>query len=76
MSIFPQFVNHSENYIAQFSLLVITYSSLVLIIHFLYAYLAKKARNWFTSEKGGKIINRAGGSVFVFLGIGLAATSK
>jgi len=34
MSIFPQFINYSSEFIGQFALLVITYSSLVLIIHF------------------------------------------
>lgn len=76
MSIFPQFINYSTNYIAQFALLVVTYSSLVLIIHFLYALLAKKARLWLSSAKGEKILNRTAGGIFVFFGIGLATTSK
>ena len=76
MSIFPQFVDYSSQYIGQFILLVVTYSSLVLIIHFLYAYIAKSARTWLSSEKGGRIVNRAGGGTFVFFGIGLAATNK
>jgi threonine/homoserine/homoserine lactone efflux protein len=77
MSIFPQFVDYSSAYVGQFILLVVTYSSLVLIIHFLYAHLAKSARTWLSSEKGGRIVNRAGGGTFVFFGIGLAsATNK
>jgi threonine/homoserine/homoserine lactone efflux protein len=76
MSIFPQFINYSSNNITQFALLVVTYSGLVLIIHFSYALLAKKAQNWFSSEKGSKVINRVGGGAFVFFGIGLASATK
>jgi threonine/homoserine/homoserine lactone efflux protein len=76
LSIFPQFINYSSEFISQFILLVLSYSILVLIIHILYAYLAKKARNWFSSPKGGKIINRAGGGVFMLFGVGLAISNK
>lgn len=43
MSVFPQFINFNHGYIAQFILLVVTYSILVIIIHLLYALLAKSA---------------------------------
>ena len=77
MSIFPQFIDFSSSeYFGQFLLLVVTYSSLNLIIHFIYALLAKSARNWLSSDKGGRIVNRAGGATFVLFGIGLATTSK
>ena len=77
MSIFPQFVDFSSSqYVSQFFILVVTYSSLNLLIHFLYAYLARSVRNWLSTEKGGRMVNRAGGGVFVFFGIGLASTSK
>ena len=46
MSIFPQFVDFSSNYVGQFTLLAVTYSSLVIIIHLLYAHLVKSARSW------------------------------
>jgi len=76
MSIFPQFINYSSEFISQFILLVITYSSLVVIIHFMYAHLAKKARSWLSSPKGGKIVNRAGGGTFMLFGVGLATANK
>jgi len=76
MSVFPQFINYSSDFITQFILLVISYSSLVLIIHFMYAYIAKKSKSWLSSSSGNKIVNRTGGSVFVFFGIGLASASK
>jgi homoserine/homoserine lactone efflux protein len=76
MSIFPQFINHAAPYASQFLLLVVTYSSLVLVIHFLYASLAKSARHWLSSEKGGRIVNRIGGGTFMCFGVGLAAARK
>lgn len=76
MSVFPQFVDYSSDYTDKFVLLVVTYSSLVVVIHFLYAYLAKSARNWLSSEAGGRLVNRLGGGTFVGFGIGLAAASK
>lgn len=76
MAIFPQFVDFSSEYVNQFMLLVVTYSSLNLIIHFLYAQLAKSVRNWLSTEKGRHIMNRAGGGTFICFGVGLAFASK
>jgi len=76
MSIFPQFVNFNADYKVQFGLLVATYSALVVVIHLLYASLAKFARNWMSSEKGGRTVNRIGGGTFMCFGIGLASASK
>jgi len=76
MSVFPQFVDFTSNYVGQFTLLVVTYSSLVVIIHLLYAYLAKSARSWLSSEKGGRMVNRIGGGTFIGFGVALASASK
>lgn len=76
MSIFPQFVDFSANYVGQFTLLVVTYSSLVVVIHLLYAHLAKSARGWLSSDKGGRAINRLGGGTFMCFGVGLASAGK
>ncbi len=76
MSIFPQFIDFSSNQTSQFLLLVTSYSVLNLIIHFLYAYLAKSARQWLGSEKGGRVVNRAGGVTFMLFGVGLAFARK
>jgi len=77
LSVFPQFIDFSTsqfNY--QFFLLVVTYSSLVIMIHFAYACLAKKARTWLCSKSGGRRINRIGGGTFMCFGLGLASASK
>ena len=76
MSVFPQFINFNHGYIAQFILLVVTYSILVVVIHLLYALLAKSARFWLASEKGGRMVNRFSGGTFMCFGAGLATTSK
>ncbi|OZG72155.1 lysine transporter LysE [Hahella sp. CCB-MM4] len=76
MSIFPQFVDYSSNYSNQFLLLVVTYSALVVMIHMLYAHLAKMARGWLSSDRGGKIVNRIGGGTFMCFGIGLASATR
>ena len=76
MSIFPQFVDYASNFFGQFLLLVVTYSCLVVLIHVLYAHLAKSARGWLSSEKGGRIVNRIGGGTFMCFGVGLASASK
>lgn len=77
LSIFPQFIDKNEiNYVMQFSILVLTYSSLVVIIHCLYAFFARKARTWLTSERGGKIINKGASMTFLFFGFSLATAKQ
>ena len=76
ISVFPQFIDFTESNSNQFILLVVTYSCLVILIHFIYACLAKKARAWLTSEKGGRSVNRLGGGTFMCFGLGLASASK
>ena len=53
LSVFPQFIDYSTEFVGQFALLVVTYSALVVAIHLLYARLARSARGWLSSEKGG-----------------------
>src|SRR5690606_9222789 len=76
LAVFPQFISYSDNFIAQFSLLVMTYSICVVAIHFLYAYMARHAQQWLSTDKGRRIVNRCGGGTFVCFGVGLAMTSK
>jgi len=76
MSVFPQFIDFTRSYTPQFALLVVTYSLLVIIIHLLYSLLAKSARLWFSSEKGGRTVNRISGGIFIGFGVGLASASR
>lgn len=76
ISIFPQFIDFSRAYIGSFIALVVTYSLLVIVIHFLYASIAKSARGWLSSERGGRTVNKVGGGTFMFFGVGLAAAQK
>jgi threonine/homoserine/homoserine lactone efflux protein len=76
MSIFPQFIDFTMGYKVQFIILVVTYSSLVVSIHLFYSLLAKSARGWLSSEKGGRIVNRFSGGTFMCFGVGLATASK
>ena len=76
MSVFPQFIDYSANFVGQFILLVVTYSSLVVMIHIMYAHLAKSARGWLSSEKGSSMVNRLGGGTFMCFGVGLASAGK
>ena len=76
MSIFPQFIDSGRSYLPQFSLLVLTYSGLVVVIHCVYSLIAQKARNWITSPKGGNAVRKTSGVAFIFFGIMLARASR
>lgn len=76
LSVFPQFIDASASYSMQFSVLVLTYSALVIVIHCLYAFFAQRAKAWLSSERGGRTINRAGAVTFVFFGAALATAKR
>lgn len=76
LSVFPQFIDSSMDYSIQFTVQVLTYSSLVVVIHCLYALFAQRAKLWLTSERGGRAINKLGGATFVFFGAALATAKK
>ncbi|SFB80050.1 Threonine/homoserine/homoserine lactone efflux protein [Polaromonas sp. OV174] len=76
LSVFPQFIAHEANYASQFMALVLTYSALVVIIHCVYAFFAKKAKNWLTSERGGRSVNKAAAAMFLCFGAALATASR
>ncbi|MDC8760025.1 LysE family translocator [Janthinobacterium fluminis] len=76
LSVFPQFIDASAHYAAQFSALVLTYAALVVLIHCLYALFAQRARGWLVSERGGRLFNRAGGATFVCFGALLATARR
>lgn len=76
LSVFPQFMDPAKNYARQFLLLVLTYSALVVVIHCFYALTAQRARRWLATERGGRLVNKAGAATFMLFGVGLAATKK
>jgi len=76
LSLFPQFIDPSRNYAAQFSALVLTYSSLVVVIHCTYAFFARRSKNWLSSEKGSRAVGKAGGVTFAFFGATLAMAKQ
>jgi len=76
LAVFPQFIDHSRDFSTQFTVQVLTYSSLVVVIHCLYALSVQKVRRWLTPEKGGRLINKLGGATFVCFGAALAATKR
>jgi threonine/homoserine/homoserine lactone efflux protein len=76
LSIFHQFIDRSMDYSIQFTVQVLTYSTLVIVIHCLYALLAQRVRSWLSSEKGGRVINKLGGATFMFFGAALATAKR
>ena len=76
MSIFPQFIDTRAAYIPQFGLLVLTYCSLVMVIHYLYAVSAERMRRWLGSAHGGHILGRLGGATFMVFGALMASTER
>lgn len=76
LSIFPQFIVPEKNFSLQFTILVLTYSFLAVIIHTCYAFFAIQSKHLLTSKKGSLLVNKTASATFVFFGITLAATKR
>lgn len=76
LSVFPQFIDLRAGHVSQFAALVLTYSALVVAIHSAYARFAGAARRWLVSERGGRIMNRAAGAMFICFGAALATAKR
>lgn len=76
LSVFPQFITPAEGYTRQFLRLVLSYGFLVVVIHCAYALFAERVRSWIATERGGRLINRAAGTVFIAFGIALASARR
>jgi len=76
MSLFPQFINHQQSYLLQFTYLTLTFCALILVVHTIYALAANSIKGWLSSPGGSKTVNRIGGSVFVIFGFGLASSQR
>ncbi|MCV2402284.1 LysE family translocator [Marinomonas sp. C2222] len=76
MSIFPQFIDLTQDYQPQFILLAVTFSLLVIAIHTVYALFSSFAKATLSSSKSRQLINKVSGGVFMGFGVGLAASSR
>lgn len=76
ISIFPQFIDLSQEYRPQFVLLAVTFSALVIVIHTIYALFSSFAKSKLNSGNIGLVLNKISGGIFVGFGVGLAASSK
>lgn len=76
LSVFPQFIDTTGDHAAQFTLLVLTYGALVIVIHCGYALSAGRARAWLGSPRVGRLVNRIGGAAFMVFGAALATARR
>jgi len=76
MSLFPQFIHHEQSYLVQFTYLTFTFCAMIVVVHTIYTLGANAIKGWLLSPKGSKTVNRAGGSVFILFGFGLATSNR
>lgn len=76
MSLFPQFINHQQSYVVQFTTLTLTFCMTIIVVHSTYTFAANSIKFWLSSPRGSKLVNRTGGSVFVLFGLGLATSTQ
>lgn len=76
LSVLPQFIDARQPYAWQFAVLVGTYSALVVVIHCAYALFAQRAKGWLSSASGGRLVNRAAGTMFMCFGAALAMAKR
>jgi len=72
--IFPQFIDFSSNYIAQFFILIITYMVLDFVSLIAYAILANKLIVWIKANP--KVINTISACVLLVIAIIIAMTQN
>lgn len=75
-ALFPQFITSGQDLAVQFSLLV----SILMFFSFsflmFYALLAAQVKDWLNTPARIGLVNRAGGSVFITLGLLMAASGR
>lgn len=76
LSILPQFVDPAHEAGPQLLLLVLSYATLVLIIHSVYAWGAQAVRQFLGSARGRRWFQRGSGLVFIGFGLALARASR
>ena len=72
--IFPQFLDFSENYVAQFVILITTYVILDFVSLIGYAILANKLILWIKANP--KVINTISACVLIIIAIIIAITQQ
>lgn len=75
LALFPQFIDHSVHGLERGAVLVATYAAIVVAIHSVYAFGARRTRVWLSSAGGGRLVNRVSGTAFILSGVALAASS-
>ncbi len=76
LSILPQFVDPARAAGPQLLLLVLSYASLVMIIHSLYAWAAQSVRQFLGSANGRRWFQRGSGLVFIGFGLALVRAGR
>lgn len=76
LSVLPQFIARSQPFGLQFSILVLSYGALLVLIHSLYILFAQRARGWLCSGRGARFVNRLGSCTFVIFGAALATARR
>lgn len=76
LSVLPQFLPPGDRSLSRFSLLVMTYAGLIVVIHSGYAMAAQAARRWLQSPRGARLLQRGGAVAFIFFGAALAASKR
>ena len=75
MAIFPQFIHEEQAYLPQFLLLALTFSLLVIVIHYGYAASFSLANTYFwKSQDKLHVMTKIGGAVLILLSIMLIAS--
>jgi len=75
-ALFPQFLNIKEPLTYQFLILIITLMILSFFFLMLYALMAHRAKAWLKSSRHVRLFSRISGSVFMGVGVLLAASSN
>ncbi len=68
-TLFPQFITEGKPFAPQAALLLAIYAALVLLIHGTYAAAAALARRILRGDRAMRLANRAGGLIFIGLGL-------
>jgi len=76
MALFPQFINHDEEYFKQFILLSLTFCLLIILIHLIYGSFASLIKNNSNSNSYFKYINILGGTAYLLFSVSLLLFTK